>query len=120
MVSITLKGNPRSTGTLYKTICRGNFPSHYMSNEGKSLKEDYSWQVKSQYKKKIIEGEIELTVRLYFGNKRKNDIDNFHKLSLDSMTGIVYRDDSQIIRMTVEKYYDKNNPRIEIEIYETE
>jgi Holliday junction resolvase RusA-like endonuclease len=35
---------------------------------------------------------------------------------MDALTGIVYKDDSQIEQGFVTKYYDKENPRIEIEI----
>lgn len=115
---IMLLGNPLSTGSIYRAMCRGNFPSTYMTNEGKALKESYSWQAKAQWKKKPIEGPVEIEVKLYFGTKRKADIDNFNKLLFDSLTGIVWVDDSQIIKMTIEKDYDKKNPRIEIGIKE--
>lgn len=116
MINITLLGKPRSTNNIYKTICRGNFPSRYLSAEGKSLKESYSLQAKMQYKDEPMEGELMVSIRMYHSNKRKNDWDNFHKLSMDSLTGIVWVDDSQIEQAMVTKYIDKNNPRIEIEV----
>lgn len=120
-MKIILKGNPRSTNTIYATMCRGNFPNRYMTNEGKSLKESYQWQAKSQIKsKELLPGDIEIQVQLYFGNKRKNDIDNFNKILYDSLTGIVWVDDSQIVKVTTEKLYDKKDPRIEINIKEYE
>jgi Holliday junction resolvase RusA-like endonuclease len=33
-------------------------------------------------------GDIEVSMTLYFGTKRKADLDNFNKLSLDALTGI--------------------------------
>lgn len=114
MVNITLKGEPKSTGATYKTMCRGNFPKTYMVHRSRILKEDYKWQIKSQWKGEPLINDIELNIKLYFGTKRKCDWDNFHKLSMDSMTGIVYVDDSQVQKATVEKFYDKENPRIEI------
>lgn len=113
---ITLTGQPKSTQTCYKYACRGNFPTMYMTKECKDLKESYQWQAKAQYKEKITDKDIEIVVRLYFGTKRKADIDNFNKLILDSLTGIVWEDDSQIIKMTISKHYDKENPRAEIEL----
>lgn len=88
-----------------------------MTNEGKDLKESYGWQAKSQWKQKILEGDVRLSIELYHGTKRKSDIDNFNKILLDSMTGIVYEDDSQIVEMNTKKFYDKENPRIEIIIH---
>lgn len=114
---ITLLGKPISTNGAYKTMCRGNFPSRYLSNKARELKESYGWQAKSQWKGKPIEGPIKVTINTYHDNKRKNDWDNFHKISMDSLTGIVWIDDSQIVQALVTKHYDKKNPRIEIIIH---
>lgn len=116
MASIILKGSPISTGSIYKHMCAGRFPRVYMTNEGKSLKEDYGWQAKSQWKLQPLDKDIELDIKLYFKTNRKCDWDNFHKLSMDALTGIVWLDDSQIKKATVEKFYSKENPRIEITI----
>ncbi len=86
----------------------------YMTKEGKELKEAYQWQAKSQWKDKPIAGAVKLEIALYFGTKRKGDWDNFHKLSCDALTGIVYEDDSQVESALVTKHYDKQHPRIEI------
>ena len=64
----------------------------------------------------------ELLARLKFFRKYKRasrrfgDCDNLSKAVMDALNGIVYDDDSQIIKITTEKFTDKNNPRIEIEI----
>ncbi len=116
-MTIVLKGEPRSTNNLYKSVCRGSFPTVYLSSEGKALKEDYQWQAKSQYKgKPLISTEIEIDITFYLGTKRRSDWDNFHKLSMDALTGIVWEDDSLITDSHVHKRYDKNDPRIEIKI----
>jgi Holliday junction resolvase RusA-like endonuclease len=64
--------------------------------EGKALKEAYQWKARAQWKGKPLEGEIAVSITLYFGTKRRADLDNFNKLSLDALTGIAYADDSQI------------------------
>jgi Holliday junction resolvase RusA-like endonuclease len=87
-----------------------------MSAEGRALKEQYHWEAKSQWKGKPLEGDVELTIDLFFGTKRRADWDNFHKLSMDALTGVVYLDDSQVVKATVTKHYDKARPRIEIKI----
>ena len=113
---ITLTGKPISTNSLYRYRCQGNFPRMYMTAKGKDLKEQYFYEAKSQWKKKPLEGDVTVNVILYFGDKRKHDIDNYNKLVLDSLTGIVYFDDEQIQELNVIKQYDKENPRIEITI----
>ena len=113
---IILKGPPKSTQSIYGLSCRGKFATRYMTAKGKSIKEDYQWQTKSQWKQPIIEGSVAIWVRLYFGTKRRQDIDNFNKILYDALSGIVWADDSQITFVMTEKLYDKKNPRIEVEL----
>ena len=112
MPNIIFKGNALSTNNIY----RFHQYTMYMTKAGSAIKERYQWDAKSQWKKEIMYGRIEMYAKLYFGDKRKRDIDNYNKLLLDSMSGIVYIDDKQIEKLTVEKLYDKENPRIEVEI----
>ncbi len=109
---ITLSGNPITTNTLYR---RHGFIM-YMTREGKERKEQYQWEAKSQWQNPVIAYPIEIVIRMYFNSKRRRDWDNFHKLTMDSLNGIVWEDDSLIQKATVEKLYDAINPRIEIEI----
>jgi Holliday junction resolvase RusA-like endonuclease len=55
-----------------------------------------------------------VSITLYFGTKRKADLDNLNKLSLDALTGIAYLDDSQISELHLKRAYDKARPRIEV------
>jgi Holliday junction resolvase RusA-like endonuclease len=48
----------------------------------------------------------------------KPDIDNYLKIILDSLNGIVYKDDAQVCKCTVSKRYD-DYPRVEILIKES-
>jgi Holliday junction resolvase RusA-like endonuclease len=41
--------------------------------------------------------------------KKKMDVDNLAKLSLDCMTGVVYNDDIQVHVLKVAKCYDNDN-----------
>lgn len=116
MFKIILKGNPLSTQTIYRATCLGGFSRLYMTAQGKQRKEDYQWQVKQQWKGGILDWSLELEIKLYFGDNKKRDFDNFHKLTMDALTGIVWIDDSQIQKATIEKFYDKENPRVEINI----
>jgi Holliday junction resolvase RusA-like endonuclease len=88
-----------------------------MTEKGKEIKARYVSEAGSQWILSPYEGEIEVYAKIYFGTKRKCDVDNFSKIMLDSLTGIAWVDDSQIRKMTVEKFYCKENPRTEISIY---
>ncbi len=115
-MKIILSGAPKSTQHLYRYTCRGKFGSYYMTAEAKALKEQYQWEVKSQWTLPIIKEDVEIHMALYFPTKRKGDIDNFCKIAFDSMTGVVFDDDKQIVKLTIEKFYDKHRPRICIEV----
>lgn len=117
-MKITLTGEPLSTNSIYKSHCRFGFPTVYMTADGKALKEDYQWQAKSQVKGKVTAHDINISICLYFKSLRKHDIDNYNKILLDALTGIVWVDDSQIQKMSIEKLLDKNNPRVELIINE--
>jgi crossover junction endodeoxyribonuclease RusA len=116
MKTIILHGEPKSTSHIYKITSRGRFASMYMSKEGKLIKDSYIKQGTLQWANKPLIGDIRIYIELYFGTKRKVDIDNFGKLLLDSLTGIVWIDDSQIVDMRIIKKYDKNKGRIEIDV----
>lgn len=114
MNKIILLGEPKSTSHIYKFTCRGRFASAYMSAQGKAIKESYILQARTQWKKPLLTGNLAMFTFIYFGTKRKSDYDNFSKLCNDSLTGIVFEDDSQITKAYIEKRYDKENPRIEL------
>jgi crossover junction endodeoxyribonuclease RusA len=88
-----------------------------MSSAGVALKDDYQWQARSQYKKPPLTERLSVTAVFYFGNKRKVDIDNFSKILWDSLTGIVWDDDSQVDEYHIYRAYDKEAPRVELTIH---
>ena len=72
-----------------------------------------------EQKYKTLTGEIDLSIGIYFGRRGRNDIDGRLKALLDVLTVAgVYEDDSQVYSMLVNKYYDKDNPRVEVDVRE--
>ena len=59
---------------------------------------------------------LKVRIRLYFKDKRKRDIDNYNKAILDSMTKIIYEDDSQIEELNVKKLVGCGFDKVEIEV----
>lgn len=47
---------------------------------------------------------------------KKPDCDNIAKIILDALNGIAYHDDSQVIELSVSKFYSEE-PRVEIELF---
>lgn len=108
MHTITLKTKPPSINEMY----RGR---RFLTKEGKELKEAIAWEVKSQYKGEIKTDEIALNIIFYVKNAR-SDIDNMLKATCDCLTGLIYKDDSQITELHVFKEVDKDYPRVEIQV----
>lgn len=115
MKRIVLKGDPKSTQHLYRPSPRGGM---YMTGNAKALKLDYGWQAKSQWKGEPLQGPIEVTIALYFKDHRRRDWDNWQKISMDALQGIVFNDDSQIRFAHVEMYSGAVEPCIELNFEE--
>lgn len=114
MILITLPGEPISTQHIY-----GHSGGRkYLTRKASDRKGEYQWEAKSQYKGEPLEGKLSISVIVYFGTKRGegSDWDNFHKLSMDALNGIVWEDDCQIREAQVLLEYDKKKPRIEIRV----
>lgn len=96
------------------------------------------WTAKQQWKQKPLECPLVVELDIYrqipksaskkrrkLMNERvirpvvKPDIDNYSKGILDSLNGIVYKDDSQVVSLIANKYYS-DNPRVEINVSEVE
>jgi crossover junction endodeoxyribonuclease RusA len=71
--------------------------------------------------RKPFAGDCVVNLNFYFDTRRIRDLFNLPKSIGDAMNKVVYKDDRQIKR-TVEtgKYYDKQNPRVEVEVFETD
>jgi len=80
------------------------------------LKELYQLEAQNQYKGKVMLIDLDMEIILFFKDRRRRDVDNYNKLALDSLEGIVYENDEQVQKLTVEKRISVEDPRIEIKI----
>lgn len=111
---ITLPGTPISVNKrliLNKRV--GRFANTRAYAE---LKSAWSWHVKSQWRRKPLTRALSLEINFWYPNRR-HDIDNGIKIVLDVLSNLVYEDDKQIDELIVHKKLDKENPRVEIEVY---
>ena len=60
---------------------------------------------------KALKGELRPT--------KKPDLDNIAKSVLDSLNGLAYKDDSQVVKLQIEKYYGEK-PLVKVELYEVD
>ena len=102
---------PLTTNSLYAHTGRYRF----MTSKGKDNKEAIALEARQQYRGKPLVCLLKVKIALWWGDKRKRDIDNI-KVLLDALTSILWVDDSQIIKLEIAKGYDKENPRVEMEV----
>lgn len=109
---------PITVNKLYRYTCRGGFPSHYTSQEGKDWFEEAGYLLKSQWKKRTpIEDEVSVYMKLYICGRY--DIDNGNKALFDLLVKQgVLKDDSQITFLQIEKIKvkHKEGQKVEVEI----
>ncbi|EGT4600790.1 RusA family crossover junction endodeoxyribonuclease [Clostridioides difficile] len=105
----------------------------YTPNKTRDYEELIRWLYQSKVKY-YFEGYIKMTLRCYYSiaksnskkikeQKRNNvlrpskkpDIDNVIKVVADSLNGIAYKDDTQIVEVVASKYYS-DKPRVEVMI----
>lgn len=88
----------------------------FWTQRGKDTKVGFQTEIASEWQNEPHSGPLALTIRFYFKDNRRRDIDSHLKCLLDAMTGIVYDDDSQVIELHVFKFIDKKQPRVAIEV----
>jgi crossover junction endodeoxyribonuclease RusA len=87
-----------------------------VSTEARNYKEQAGWIAKSQASE-IVEGDVALTLRVFRPQKR-GDLDNCVKVLVDSLKGVIFADDDQVVEIHAFLGDDKHNPRVEVEIKE--
>lgn len=103
-IKITVPYLPPSVNSYWKRTAYGGVRT---SEKAKEFKQNVAYWVIWKYsipKKPVYETEdLEVSLILNFKNKIKCDIDNYCKGVLDSLSGILWADDKQITKLTIEK-----------------
>lgn len=95
MKTLTLTTKIPSVNSMY----RGR---RFLTKDGKEAKQAIQWEIKSQHSGEPTLEPVELNIIFYVKNNRA-DIDNMLKAAIDCLTGLVYKDDSQIVALHVFK-----------------
>ena len=114
MVELELSVIPPSVNTLWINKHKGR----YKSKRGKEFEEIATYELKKQYKGKVMTGRLGVEIWLYFKTRSKRDIDNYNKAILDCLKGIVIEDDELIDNLTVHKIKGYGKDKVCIEILE--
>lgn len=130
-----VEGNPRGQGRPKATI-RGRHAGVYEDSKDRLYKENLAAQVVTQRPEFIPAGvPVELEVSCYMSRPQAHygakglkpryedarplgtpDVDNIAKACMDALKGIVWHDDSQIVRVTMEKHYTLTRPHMVVEV----
>lgn len=87
-----------------------------LSREGREYKQAASMLAIGQGAERH-HGNVSVSAVVYFPD-RKRDLDNAAKLLLDSLKGICYADDRQVVHLELWRRVDRGNPRVELTVEE--
>lgn len=103
---------PPSVNQCYRRSARGIYKTDIASVWQTSA----GWLAKQWHKGQPIDTKCVLNVWVWWPDKRRRDLDNLCKLTLDALTGIVWTDDHLVLTRFQDYSIDKGNPRMEIEV----
>jgi Holliday junction resolvase RusA-like endonuclease len=65
-------------------------------------------------------GPVGIIIDYYLSDNKVKDLPNLPKTTCDALSGVCYHDDSQVVEVVLNKYYDRTRPRVEITVYRPE
>lgn len=96
-----IEGKPVSTNTAYPTSRQGR---RYMSKAGKEYKALVRDTAQYTYPhREPIGGPIQIHITYTFGDKRIRDVNNYDKIIVDALEGIIYKNDTQVNTLLLHK-----------------
>ena len=115
-MKIIIPGTPLSDNHLYGHRAMGKRVIRYMTQKGK----DYKVMAKGLITEgiKSTDKPIKMWLDVYFGDRRKRDVQGHLKAVIDAFEGILYDNDAQIIFIAASKNIDLERPRVEMTIEE--
>ena len=84
----------------------------HRSAEATAYKEAAGWICRTAGLQPVT-GDVRVWLSFYRPAKR-GDLDNLLKVTIDSLIGFAYEDDSQIVEIHATRHEDKHAPRVEI------
>lgn len=128
MIAFTVYGTPRPQGSM-KAFMREGWKHPRVTTDNKRLK-PWRQQISETamtLRAPVLDGPVAMGLRFYFRRPKsvpksrvfpvvKPDLDKLIRGCMDSLTGILYRDDAQVVRFDeIGKFYD-DVERVEIQV----
>ena len=104
------KHRPRASGAGHKIYV-------YTPAETKRYERQVMLLAAAAAKGRVFFGDIAISIKLYFSDRKFGDIDNYAKSILDGLQGTLFENDKQVARLHIERHIDKNE-RAEVIIEE--
>ena len=98
MTTITVPGNPTPKGRPRHT--KGGHT--YTPRQTREAEATIGWLYR-QAQGEHHDGEVQVNIHYVMANRRRVDIDNLIKLTLDGLNGFAYKDDAQVVRIQATK-----------------
>lgn len=122
VLRVTVQGDPisKSNATQVRWSrklkrCEVFIPDKFMEYESTIAEAAKKYMAKTG-KKPFLSGPVVMRITYYLGSNRRKDLLNLPKTTCDALNDIFYKDDCQIVEATCVKRYDKEKPRVVIEV----
>ena len=116
-IELFYAGIPPSVNHYWKSRNCGKFIRHYVSKEGKEFKRNLDAIIPEG---RQIRGPVSVSITLVMPDKRRRDVDNYLKATLDALQPKAIEDDCQIVKLDICKIYRKGQPGTYITIQQCE
>lgn len=125
MIEITIHGIPIPKGRPRFVRFKNGRVGAFTPEDTEIWEKDVQFAALPHRPRVPLDGALEAEMIFYLhrpgGTRReypsvRPDLDNYAKAVLDALNGIIYTDDSRIVKMTLSKLYGE--PRVEVKIWE--
>lgn len=120
MIRLIIPGRPISKSNFKLKNIHGKtwMPSTGKHSKYLAYENMIAGYINTQYQGDTIEEDLITIIRLYFPNKKMGDLHNYPKSICDGIekSGII-KNDKQLKPVLLFDFIDKENPRVEIELY---
>ena len=87
-----------------------------LSKDIKEYRERCATMAFMQWRRPPLSGKVGLKADVYMD--LRGDLMNREKILLDALQGVLFVNDSQVVDMRMVRHLDRNDPRVELDIWE--
>ena len=100
--------------------CANRSGRFFLSPKFKAFEEKCRWEARSQYKGKLLTGDLRVFIVAYFTNKVHGDTQNLPKSVCDSLQKILFSNDRQIKQLTITVVENSDKEMFKVNVEEIE